>query len=162
MAYSPKAAAQAAVAVTWQTGTGIKTAEGSSFTTSTSGYTATIALFTDADCTTAFDAGGSLTDTSYATKASAGFAGASAASFDAGTYYTVLTLSNGTKSWTSDVGSFTIAAGATSGITVNFTSGLNLGGSSLINNNAYAVPEPTSGLLALVGFAALVLRRRRA
>ena len=156
-------AAQAAVAVTWQTGIGVKDATGASFTTANTAYTATIAFYTDAACTTEFAAGGTLSTSSYVTKGSKGFGNVTDATFDAGTYYTVLTLSNGTQSWTSDVGSFTIAAGATSGITVNFTTGLNMGGASLINSNPYtAIPEPTSGLLALVGFAALALRRRRA
>ena len=155
-------AAQAAVAVTWQSGTGVKDATGASFTTDNTAYTATIAFYTDAACTTEFAAGGTLSTTTYATKGSKGFSGATGETFSGGTYYAVLTLSDGSKSWTSDVGSFTIADGAIAGPTINFSTGANVGGSSLINNNAYAIPEPTSGLLALVGFAALALRRRRA
>ena len=165
-------AAQAAVAITWQTGTGVKNADGGAFSNGdASPYTATIAFFTDAACTTpiAFAPGGTVSTSTYATKSSKGFGGATASTFDAGTYYTVITISNGSKEWKSDVGSFTIAPGATSGSTVNFSTGLNMGDSSLINSNAYApvgggssVPEPTSGLLMLVGLGALALRRRRA
>lgn len=156
-------AAQAAVAVTWQSGTGVKDATGASFTTANTAYTATIAFYTDAACTTEFAAGGVLSTTTYATKGSKGFGGVTGETFDGGTYYAVLTIANATQTWSSDVASFTIVAGELNSPTINFTSGANLGGSSLINSNPYtAIPEPTSGLLALVGFAALALRRRRA
>ena len=158
--------AQAAVAITWQTGTGIKDANGNPFTTANTAYTASIAFFTDAAAKTpiTFTPGGTISTKSYVTKGGKGFGDSTGATFDAGTYYTVITISDGNKEWKSDVGSFTIAPGATSASTINFTSGLNMGGSSLINSNAYApiVPEPTSGILMLVGLGALALRRRRA
>ncbi len=81
-------------------------------------------------------------------------------SFEAGnTYYSKITIVEDAtgKSWTSQVGSFSLAPGATSGVTVNFTSGLNMGGSSPADG-----PEPTSGLLLLVGAGILGLRRKRA
>ena len=162
------AGAHAAVAVTWQSGTGVKTVSGQDFTTSTSGYTASILYSTAADMSTTFDAGGTLTDTSYSTKGSAGFSGATGANFGAGTYYTQITITeNATgKKWTSGIGSFEIAEGALNGPTVNFTSGLNMGGSSLIGDTSYSggggdIPEPTSGLLLLVGAGMLALRRKQ-
>lgn len=162
------AGAHAAVALTWQTGTGVKDVNGNAFTTATTGYTAAILYSTAADMSTTFAAGGTLTDTSYSTKGSAGFAGLTGANFGAGTYFTQITITEDAtgKKWTSGIGSFTIADGQTSGITVNFTSGANMGGSSLIGSTAYTgggsgVPEPTSGLLLLVGGAMLALRRKQ-
>ena len=162
------AGVHAAVALTWQTGTGVKDVSGNAFTTATTGYTAEIMYSMAADMSTTFDAGGTLTDTSYSTKGSAGFAGMTGANFGAGTYYTQITITEDAtgKKWTSQIGSFSIADGQTSGITVNFTSGANMGGSSLIGSTAYSggsgdIPEPTSGLLLLVGAGMLALRRKQ-
>ena len=163
------ACAHAAVAVTWQTGTGVKDVNGEAFTTSTSGYTATILFFSDSAGANPIAVTGN-TATSYKTKGSAGFAGLTSESFEAGnTYYTKITITEDAtgKQWTSEMGSFTIAAGATSGITANFTSGANLGGSSLIGDTSYSgggsggIPEPTSGILLLVGAGMLALRRKQ-
>ena len=90
-------AAQAAVAVTWQSGTGVKDATGASFTTANTAYTATIAFYTDAACTTEFAAGGVLSTTTYATKGCKGFGGVTGETFDGGTYYAVLTIANAHK-----------------------------------------------------------------
>ena len=167
------ACAHAAVALTWQTGTGVKDVSGNSFTTSTTGYTASILYSTASDMSTTFAAGGTLSSTEYKTKGSAGFAGKTDATFGAGTYYTQITITEDAtgKTWKSDIGSFTIADGQTASPTVNFTSGLNMGGSSLIGDTSYSGgggggggdgPEPTSGLLLLVGAGILGLRRKRA
>ena len=161
---------QAAVAVTWNTGTGVKDVDGNAFTTATTGYLAEIVFSTSADMSEVFAAGGTLSTSSYKTKGSVGFGGIStAATFDAGTYYARITITTGegpsAKVYTSEVGSFTIAAGQTAGTTINFTSGLNMGGSSLIGDMRYvgaAVPEPTSALLMLLGMAGLALKRKRA
>ena len=161
------ACAHAAVALTWQTGTGVKDVNGNSFTTSTTGYTATILYFTDSACTTPVSGLTGNTATAYKTKGSAGFGGVTSESFEAGnTYYTKISIVEDAtgKTWTSEVGSFTLAAGATSGITVNFTTGANMGGSSLIGSTAYSGgdgPEPTSGILLLVGAGILGLRRKQ-
>ena len=165
------ACAHAAVAVTWQTGTGVKDVNGNDFTTSTTGYTASILYSTASDMSTTFAAGGTLTDTTYSTKGGAGFAGVTGANFGPGTYYSQITITEDAtgKTWTSGIGSFSIADGQTSGSTVNFTTGANMGGSSLIGSTAYSGgsgggdgPEPTSGLLLLVGAGILGLRRKRA
>ena len=164
------AGAHAAVAVTWQSGTGVKDVNGQDFTTSTTGYTASILYSTAADMSTTFAAGGTLTDDSYSTKGSAGFAGKTDATFGTGTYYTQLTITEDAtgKTWQSDIGSFTINEGQSAGPTANFTTGLGLGGSSLISSTAYSgggsqgdIPEPTSGLLLLVGAGMLALRRKQ-
>ena len=161
------ACAHAAVAVTWQSGTGVKDVKGNAFTTSTTGYTAAIMYSTKADMSEAFAAGGQLTDTTYTTKGSAGFSGVTDATFNPGTYYSRITITeNATgKTWTSGIGSFTIAEGQSAGPTANFTTGLSMGGSSLIGSTTYdagGTPEPTSGLLLLVGAGLLGLRRKMA
>ena len=166
------ACAHAAVAVTWQTGTGVKDVNGNAFTTSTTGYTATIMYSTSADLSTTFAAGGTLSTTTYKTKGNAGFGGVTGETFGPGTYYSQITITEDAtgKTWTSGVGSFTIAEGQTSGISANFTTGLNMGGSSLIGSTTYAdgaggggdgTPEPTSGILLLVGAGILGLRRKQ-
>ena len=164
------ACAHAAVAVTWQTGTGVKDVKGDAFTASTTGYTAAIVYSTKADMSEVFDAGGQLTDTTYSTKGGMGFTGVTGANFAPGTYYSRITITEDAtgKTWTSGIGSFTIAEGATAGPTANFTTGANMGGSSLIGSTTYetpsggGAPEPTSGLLLLVCAGLLGLRREMA
>ena len=157
---------QAAVGVTWKTGTGVKDINGNAFANGEqTDYICSILFSTEADMSKPFAAGGTLTTSQYKTKGSAGFGNVGTGStFDAGTYYAQLTIEykDGRK-YTSDIGEFTITAGATVGPTINFTTGDNMGGKSLIGKMEYSgVPEPTSGLLVLLGVAGLALRRRRA
>ena len=67
------------------------------------------------------------------------------------------TIEDGGKKFTSDVKQATAQATAT--ITVNFG---NMQTATQNASNWQAVPEPTSGLLMLLGVAGLALRRRRA
>lgn len=161
--------AQAALAVTWQTGTGVKDVSGNAFTTSVSGYTAEIMFSTASDMSSPMAVTG-ISATEYKTKGSAGFGAKTSASFDPGTYYAQVTITEDAtgKKWTSEIGSFSIADGALSSPTINFTTGANMGGASLIGSTAYSgggstpdIPEPTSGLLLALGGAMLALRRRR-
>ena len=155
---------QAAVAVTWQSGTGVKDVNGTAFTAQTyTDYTCSILFSTKDDMSKAFAAGGTTSTSQYKTKGSAGFGGNTEVSFDAGTYYAQLTIEykDGRK-YTSEIGKFTIADGQSAPTTINFTTGASMGGSSLIGDTTYTIPEPTSGLLVLLGVAGLALRRRRA
>ena len=157
---------QAAVAVTWKTGTGVKDVAGNAFVNGKQeDYTCSILFSTESDMSKTFEAGGTLSSSQYMTKGSAGFGNVKTdAKFDAGTYYAQLTIEykDGRK-YTSDIGKFTIAEGVSVGPTINFTTGDNMGGKSLIGKMEYSgVPEPTSGLLVLLGVAGLALRRRRA
>ena len=76
-------------------------------------------------------------------------------------YYMVLTYNDGTKDYT-----YTSSAVASSGLsstslgTVSFTFTDTIKASG--TDGWVAAPEPTSGLLMLLGFAGLALRRRRA
>ena len=155
---------QAATAVTWQSGTGVKDVNGGDFTAQTyTDYTCSILFSTKDDMSTPFAAGGTTSTSAYKTKGSAGFAANTGSNFDAGTYYAQLTIEykDGRK-YTSEIGKFTIADGQSGAVTINFTTGANMGGSSLIGDTTYTIPEPTSGLLVLLGVAGLALRRRRA
>lgn len=182
-------ASQAAVAVTWQTGAiYAANADGSlgaqiAHNTVAGTYWATIVFATDAamENVVTLSKGDSLSATAkYSTKNAAGFNAATGSDFDTAggpSYYAQLVLHttvNGVEqTMTSDVGKFTFADGTLSGTTLNFTSGAGFDTSANLFAGktwtditdepvAPSVPEPTSGLLMLVGLGALALRRRRA
>ena len=70
------------------------------------------------------------------------------------------TVANAKNFYVSDVASANIPTSGTSGLISFGTDGDLLG--SAVASNWTAVPEPTSGLLMLLGMAGLALRRRRA
>ena len=155
---------QAAVSVTWQTGTGVKDVAGKDFVNGAQAdYTCSILFSTEADMSKTFAAGGTLSSSQYKTKGSAGFSADTGATFDAGTYYAQLTIEykDGRK-YTSDIGEFTIATGATVGPKINFTTGNAMKAAAIGDTSYTNVPEPTSAMLVLLGVAGLALKRRRA
>ena len=78
------------------------------------------------------------------------------------TYYTKLVISSDAKVRESEIGSFTMPLNGNTSI--NFTTGAGFAssGSQWSASGWQNVPEPTSGLLLLMGVAGLALRRRRA
>ena len=134
------------------------------------GYTAQIFFFTDAaganDVTSNFGSGtqisSSKSDKSY------GFSGTTAQT-TSGTYYSqiVLTRKSDGQQLKSDIAQFSYDADSLSNTTINFTSGNGIsGGGSQWGGAAWGggsgdIPEPTSGLLLLVGGAMLALRRKQ-
>ena len=167
-----------AAAVTWSTGkfqtagTGGNGWSGSTISaaiTESDGWLAEIFFFSDAGCTKAVaDLTGTTDNT--ASKTGKAFNGTTNDKFDAnGTYYTYLTLKdNAGNTLTSEVMSFTVDP--LQNPDVNFWSGDGFNEAKL--HTTYgdypatgwtaAAPEPTSGLLLLIGMAGLALRRRRA
>jgi hypothetical protein len=127
-----------------------------------SAYTATVYFF-NADGSE-FTALPSSTDTSYAMKA---FSATTADKFEVGTTYLaqlVITGTEGGKTYEYSTGkeAFTVGAAAPA---LNFTSGADFDtftGTSYAKGDWAAVPEPTSGLLLLLGMAGLALRRKQA
>ena len=128
-------ASQAAVAVTWNTGTfNVPNADGTISGTAVANgaaaatYWATIVFATDAAMENVVDISkGGTTTAAYSTKSSKGIGSVTGSDFEGGTYYAQVvlhTMVNGEEqTMTSDIGSFSIAAGALSGKTVNFTTG---------------------------------------
>ena len=78
--------------------------------------------------------------------------------FEAGTYYDFyFTYTDGSKMFTSDTKN--VAAQATSTPSITFG---NMTSATQNPSNWQTVPEPTSGLLVLLGLAGLALKRKRA
>jgi hypothetical protein len=155
------AAMTQAAAVSWKVTTPID-ANGTAIANNAAGYTCTVSFFTDAGAANAFAAGGTLSDTSITMKQ---FSGKTANTFvQDTTYYAVLTLedSNLNKVITSEVAAFTVGP---QDPTINFTNGAGFDTETAkvdFANGWQAVPEPTSGLLLLLGVAGLALKRKRA
>ena len=123
-------------------------------------WLATVALYSDAACTTpiAGVTGNTASSINAMSNALGDTFGGAEFKFDNNTtYYAILELSYttaaGTQTWTTDVVSTKLKT--TGNTQLNF--------STAISNASWsAVPEPTSGLLMLLGMAGLALRRRRA
>ena len=159
--------AQAAV-VQWQSGAFLDW-NGVEITKGATGYTATIQFFTyDSDAYTDVSStfGGTLSSTTVAKGPT--MKGNTGSSMDTGTYYAQLTIVNGDWTLTSDKAAFAYDAEAISDLVINFTTGDGFSAASSKFNQTGAtygwtnVPEPTSGMLLLLGMAGLALRRRRA
>ena len=123
-------------------------------------WLATISLYSDAACTTAIEGltGNTGSTVNAMTSAIAGtFAGAEFEYNNSTKYYAVLELSYttaaGTQTLKTDVVQTTLKT--TGNTTLSFATPIS-------NAQWSAVPEPTSGLLMLLGMAGLALRRKRA
>ena len=164
-----------AATVSWSTGK-FQTAntDGSGFSGSTlsaatdGAYLASVYFFTDAECKNAVSGLTGTTDTS-STKTGKAFTGETNDAFTNGsTYYTYITiLDNATGAeLKSAVVSFTVDPlqapdlnfWAGTGFNETFTGGTG----AFASTGWAAAPEPTSGLLLLLGVAGLALKRKRA
>ena len=169
------AAGVQAATVNWSTGKfELPNANGSGFSGSTlsaatdGAYLATIYFFTDSACKTAVEGVTGTTD-STSTKTGKAFNNTTSDSFTAGsTYYTYLTLLDNTSKaeLKSEVVSFTVDP--LQDPILNFWTGSGFNESFTGTTGAFpsagwtAAPEPTSGLLLLLGVAGLALKRKRA
>lgn len=123
-------------------------------------WLATVMLYSDSACTTPIEGvtgNSSSTINAMGSNIAGTFGGADFKYDNSTMYYAVLELSYtsaaGTQTLTTDVVSTKLKT--TGSTTLNF--------STAISNASWsAVPEPTSGLLMLLGMAGLALRRRRA
>lgn len=123
-------------------------------------WSVTISLYSDAECTTAISglAGNTGSSPNLMTSAIQGTFTGPEFKFDNSTqYYAILemtyTTDAGTQTLTTDVVSTTLKS--VGNTTLSFRS-------AIANATWSAVPEPTSGLLMLLGVAGLALRRKRA
>ena len=156
-----------AAAFKWSTGAlTAPNADGSVGTTAaadaTGTWLATISLYSDAACTTPIEGvtgNSSSTVNAMGSNIAGTFAGATFAYDNTTPYYAILELSYttaaGTQTLTTDVVSTKLKT--TGNTTLNFSTAI-----SNASWSAAAVPEPTSGLLMLLGMAGLALRRKRA
>jgi hypothetical protein len=125
-------------------------------------WLATVTLYSDSGCTTPIAAvtGNSSSTVNAMSNAIGDTFGGATFSYDGTTlYYAVLELSYttaaGTQTLTTDVVSTTLKK--TGSTTLSFSSPI-----ASASWSAVAVPEPTSGLLMLLGMAGLALKRKRA
>ena len=136
-----------------------------------SDYTAQIYFWTAAaDAGDISKAMSGITGTSSSTVSSKALKGTTSDSFASGTYYTMVEVTDGAgNKLTSDIASFTInTASMTPNGNINFYSGSGFnetfsgtGGAFATGGGWTVAPEPTSGILMLVGLGALALRRRK-
>ena len=129
-------------------------------------YTVTVAFFTDSAGTTA--ATGLTGDLSVSTSGNGSKFTGTVDGFDgATTYYTQIVITTAGYEAKSEIVAFTTPGTGASALDYSDGTGFNGGwtGFSTANAGAWqpaAVPEPTSGLLMLLGLAGLALKRKRA
>ena len=156
-----------AAAVNWATGSLQSFGVGKQVT----GYTAQILFFSDAagenDITSTFGSGTQIS----VTKSDKNYSfGSTTADVATGTYYSqiIVTRASDGQQLKSDIAQFSHDGDSLSNTTINFTSGNGISGggsqwgsSSWGGSGGSGVPEPTSGLLLLVGAGMLALRRKQ-
>ena len=154
-----------AAAIDWSTGN-LVDHSGTILNKSTA-YTATVYFYSDnlgtVDVSSSF---GATLSESTSTKRGEYSNTISAPTAATGTYYTKVIIQNSEWSLESDLVSFAWDADKISASSINYQTGNGLGAIALNNSGTnygwQSVPEPTSGLLLLLGMAGLALRRRRA
>ena len=153
-----------AAAVSWNSGLfseGFVGPDGNSLARSTA-YTMVVSFYSDAagtDLLTTSTVGTARPNGAYNTSTGDSYAFANGS-----TYYvsSIIKANDGAASWEAALASFTL--GDTGDATLNFTSGagFDVAGQKWSDAGWQSVPEPTSGLLMLLGVAGLALKRRRA
>ena len=168
-------AAQAAY-VDWQYSVTESKTGGTNWTSGHNAYLLTEAAWTGLSQKTAESIAGAALDSSVFYQASstksaviygtgAGTSSIRQATGDSGKYYVILTSGDGYNVAINGatITAYTDPSGAGTGLTPGLTiSTSNAVSGAGIAYTAFDVPEPTSGLLMLVGLGALALRRRRA
>ena len=150
-----------AAAVAWNSGAsgaGFTDPDGKKITTAM-GYTMTAYFYSDS-------AGNTLVTSSEATTANALTGNITATTSDVfsgeTTYYVKAIIAN--DSYTRETELVAFSTPTTGNASINFTTGAGLssGSSAWSSGGWQAVPEPTSGLLLLLGVAGLALKRKKA
>ena len=159
-----------AASVSWTTGKLYAPGDdGSGYSTSLitgSGYQATVAFFTyDAvnDKYESFAAGGTTSGSTISMNAIKGTTGDTFNT--SGTYYAQMIVTYGDSTLTSEIAAFEVDTASSDpnvSLTFNTGSGFASTGDKFASAGWSGVPEPTSGLLLVLGGAMLALRRRRA
>ena len=155
-----------AAAVQWNSGlysAGFVGPDGNSLARSTD-YTMIVSFYSDAEGTDLL-----TTSTVGTAKPNGAYNASTGDSYEfanGSTYYVtaIIKANDGSASWEAALASFTV--GATGDANINFTTGagFDVAGQkwSAAGWQTQDVPEPTSGLLMLLGVAGLALRRKRA